>query len=252
MKKITVITVCYNSATTIAETLRSVRQQRYGNIEHIVVDGGSNDDTLRILAAEGGHLTQLISERDGGLYDAMNKGIQMATGDIIGFLHSDDLFFDDDVLIRISAAFSISDADAVYGDLFYVSKVNPDVVVRYWKAGEFSRDSLSWGWMPPHPTFYVRRSVYQRLGIFDLRYRISADYDTVLRFLGMAKIRVKYVPGVMVRMRIGGTSNRSFSNIMRKSKEDYLALRRNGVGGVGTLVCKNFRKLKQFFCVKRA
>lgn len=245
--KISVVTAVFNNRETIGAAIDSALSQVDVEFELIVIDGGSTDGTLDVLRAYGDRLALLVSEPDRGMYDALNKGIQLATGDVVGFLHSDDLFADESVLTRIAAAFAVPDVGAVYGDLLYVSKDAPDVVVRYWKAGAFSQDRLGWGWMPPHPTFYVRRSIYQRLGVFDLRYRIAADYDTMLRFLGKGKIRADYIPEVLVKMRLGGASNRSFANIVRKSKEDYLALRRNDVGGLGALAWKNLSKAKQFF-----
>lgn len=245
--KISVVTAVFNNLETVGAAIDSVLSQTGAEVELIVIDGGSTDGTLDSLRGYGGRLAILVSEPDQGIYDALNKGVQRATGDVIGFLHSDDLFADERVLARIAAAFAVPNVGAVYGDLLYVRKDDPDVVVRYWRAGEFSKSRLGWGWMPPHPTFYVRRAVYERLGVFDLRYRIAADYDTVLRFLNKGDVVPHYIPEVLVKMRLGGTSNRSFSNIVRKSHEDYLTLRRNGIGGVGALVCKNLSKVKQFF-----
>ena len=212
----------------------------------MVIDGGSTDGTIEILSHYANRIAVLVSERDAGIYDALNKGIQRASGDVVGFLHSDDFFADSSVLSRIAAAFSDPVVDTVYGDLVYVRRDDPDKVVRYWRAGTFSRARLGWGWMPPHPTFYVRRSVYKRLGGFDTRYPIAADYDTVLRFLGQANLRAAYISEVLVKMRLGGVSNRSLGNILRKSKEDYLVLRRNGIGGLGAVVWKNLSKVGQF------
>lgn len=245
--RISVVTAVFNNRQTIAEAIESALSQVGVEVELIVIDGGSSDGTLEVLRGYDDRLAVLVSEPDRGIYDALNKGIQRATGDVVGFLHSDDLFADETVLARIAAAFGASGAGAVYGDLLYVRKDDPNVVVRYWQAGEFSQSRLGWGWMPPHPTFYVRRSVYEQLGAFDLRYRIAADYDTVLRFLGKGNVRADYIPEVLVKMRLGGASNRSFANIVRKSQEDYLALRRNGVAVVGALVWKNLSKVKQFF-----
>jgi len=188
----------------------------------------------------------LISEPDDGIYDALNKGIRYATGDVIGFLHADDLFENDGVLGKVAAAFEDPNIDAVYGDLVYVRDDNVERIIRYWKSGRYDQAALSKGWMPPHPTFYVRRAVYERLGGFDRRYQIAADYDTVLRFLAVGKIRAVYIPEVLVRMRVGGVSNRSLRTILRKSTEDLRVLRTNRVGGIGALIWKNFSKLPQF------
>jgi glycosyltransferase len=244
--KISVVTAVFNNRETIGAAIDSALSQTGADVELIVIDGGSTDGTLDVLRAYGDRLAVLVSEPDRGIYDALNKGIGRATGDVVGFLHSDDLFADARVLARVAAAFADPAVGAAYGDLLYVRKDAPDVVVRYWQAGEFSASRLAWGWMPPHPTFYVRRSIYERLGAFDLGYRIAADYDTMLRFLGRGGVRAAYIPEVLVKMRMGGTSNRSLANIVRKSREDYLALRRNGVGGVGALMWKNISKVSQF------
>jgi glycosyltransferase involved in cell wall biosynthesis len=189
----------------------------------------------------------LVSEPDKGIYDALNKGIQHASGDVVGFLHADDVFENNEVLANVAAAFENPAIDAVYGDLVYVRHDDISQVIRYWKSGVYDDAALARGWMPPHPTFYVRRSVYERLGGFDTRYRIAADYDTVLRFLAAGKVRAAYIPKVLVRMRAGGISNRSLKTIVRKSREDIDVLRRNKVGGLGTLAWKNFSKLGQFW-----
>lgn len=245
--KISIITVVFNRRDTIADALRSVASQSYGDVEHVVVDGGSSDGTMDVLNAHSDQIDVLISEADRGIYDALNKGIALATGDVVGFLHADDVFSDAMVLSRVAAAFADDAVGAAYGDLVYVHKGDMERVIRYWSAGHFSKSKLSWGWMPPHPTFYVRRSLYAQLGDFDLRYRIAADYDTMLRFLGRGEVQAVYIPEVLVKMRLGGASNRSLANILQKSREDYLVLRRNGVGGLGALVWKNLSKVGQFF-----
>ncbi len=212
-----------------------------------MIDGGSTDGTLDVLRSYENRLAVLVSEPDQGIYDALNKGIQLASGEVVGFLHSDDLFTDDIVLQHVVDAFSSRQVDAVYGDLQYVQKVNRDEVLRYWRAGAFSRFRLGWGWMPPHPTFYVRRSLYKRLGMFDTSYRIAADYEFMLRLLRTGGVRVAYVPRVLIKMRLGGVSNRSLKNIIQKSREDYRALKDNKVGGLGALVMKNLSKVVQFW-----
>lgn len=189
----------------------------------------------------------LISEPDRGTYDALNKGIARASGEVIGFLHADDGYADAEVLARIAAAFADPAVDAVYGDLVYVSQADTDHVIRYWRAGEYRPARLHWGWMPPHPTLYLRRALYERHGVFDLRYRIAADYDLMLRVLSRLTGRIVYLPQVLVRMRLGGISNRSWRHILRKSTEDYRALRANQIGGLGALAWKNLSKAPQFF-----
>jgi len=244
--KISVISAVYNNRNTIAHALDSVLAQSHRDIELIVIDGGSTDGTLEVLQAYAGRFSVLVSEPDGGIYDALNKGIRLATGEAVGFLHSDDIYADEHVLARVVRELSDPDVGAVYGDLDYVRGKDIDRVIRHWSAGIFSKSKLARGWMPPHPTFYVRRSIYAQLGGFDLRYRIAADYDTMLRILNRSGVQAAYIPEVLVKMRLGGVSNRSLSNILQKSWEDYLILRRNGVGGMGALVWKNLSKLGQF------
>ncbi len=247
MVKISVITAVYNSRETILSALESTLGQAGANVELVVIDGGSTDGTLEVLRSYADRLDVLVSEPDCGIYDALNKGIKRASGDVVGFLHSDDLFANPDVLSRIAAAFADPEVGAVYGDLLYVRKDNPDQVVRYWRSGVFSGRRLAWGWMPPHPTLYVRRDVYEQHGLFDTSFRIAADYDFILRLLGRGGVGVHYIPEVLVKMRVGGASNRSLWNIVHKSSEDLRALRRNGVGGLGALAWKNLSKLPQFF-----
>ena len=191
--------------------------------------------------------TVWLSEPDKGIYDALNKGLVRATGDVIGLMHSDDFFADEQVLVRVAAAFEDPDVDAAYGDLDYVARDDTSRIVRRWRAGEYQPARLARGWMPPHPTLYLRRSVIERWGGYNTRYQIAADYDAILRYFGQGKIRAAYIPHVLVKMRVGGESNRSLAKIWLKTGEDYSALRRNGVGGVGALAWKNLGKLGQFF-----
>ena len=227
--KISVITVCYNSAKTIGHTLRSVHKQTHGDIEHIIVDGGSKDNTLEVVAAEGVHVAKVVSERDNGIYDAMNKGIALASGEIIGFINADDFYASPSVLTTVAAAFEKSGADCCYGDLCYVSQVDPTRTVRYWRSVDFVPGSFETGWCPPHPTFFVRRSVYQRLGGFDLSFRIAADFELMARYLEAARISSHYIPEVLVKMRLGGTTNRSLSNIVKQNAEIRRALKKLGL-----------------------
>lgn len=244
--KISVITAVYNNSDTVAQALDSALAQTHPDVELIVIDGGSTDGTLAVLQGYADRLAVLVSEPDRGIYDALNKGIARASGEVVGFLHSDDLFADIAVLSRIAVAFTDPAVDAAYGDLLYVRKDDPSRVVRTWRSAAFSAVRLAHGWMPPHPTLYVRRTVYERLGGYDTSYRIAADYDCVLRLLGKGGIRTAYIPEVLVKMRVGGASNRSLKNILQKSREDYRALRVNGVGGLRTLAWKNLSKLPQF------
>ena len=244
---ISVITAVKNRQQTVGQALDSVLSQSYPAVESIVIDGASTDGTLAVLEFYRSRLGLLISEPDQGIYDALNKGIKHATGDVLGFLHADDVFENSNVLAKIADAFQDPSVDAVYGDLVYVRHDDICQVIRYWKSGLYDADALSCGWMPPHPTFYVRRSMYERMGGFDTRYRISADYDMVLRFFGAGKIRAAYIPEVLVRMRAGGISNHSLKTVIRKSLEDIKVLRRNGLGSFLTLLQKNLRKVRQFW-----
>jgi glycosyltransferase len=252
--KISVITAVFNNAGTIRDALESTLSQRYPDVELVVVDGGSTDGTQKIIESYRDRIATYVSEPDRGIYDALNKGLRLATGDVVGLLHSDDAFADAEVLGRVAQALQDSAADACYGDLNYVRKEPPHAVVRAWKAGEFMPRKLALGWMPPHPTLYVRRAVYERLGGFDTCYRIAADYDWMLRLLTQSA-QVRYVPHVQVLMRVGGASNRSLRNILRKSVEDWQALRSNGFGpfaAVCALGGKNIGKLPQFLFASRA
>lgn len=244
--KISVITAVYNNIKTVKSTIESLLSQSFDDVELIVIDGGSTDGTLQVLKDYSHRLSVLVSEPDQGIYYALNKGIEYATGDVVGFLHADDIYENINVLARISSAFQDANIDAVYGDLVYVQQDDVELLVRYWKSGHYYDGALSRGWMPPHPTFYVRRTVYERLGCFDTRYRISADYDVILRFISLGKIRMFYITEVLVRMRLGGISNRSLRTIFSKTIEDFRVIKRNQVGGIFTLISKNLRKLPQF------
>ncbi len=245
--KISIITSVYNNKETIAEAIESVLSQTYENIEYIVVDGASTDGTVEVIQRYADRIDTFVSEPDKGIYDGLNKGVALATGDVVGFLHSDDLFEDEHVIAKIADAFKKRHVDSIYGDLTYVSKEDTGNVVRFWKSGAFTPGKLKRGWMPPHPTFYVKREVYEKYGAFDTGFKIAADYDTVLRFLGREKISTHYIPEVLVKMRVGGASNKSLKNLVQKSREDLRAMKNNGVGHVGSLFMKNASKVPQFF-----
>lgn len=244
--KISVVTACFNTIRTIEATLDSVASQTFGPMEHVVVDGASTDGTWRVIKGRYDTLAVAISEPDRGIYDALNKGIARCSGEVIGFLHADDVYADADVLGRVAQAFQDPTVQAAYGDLDYVSRDEPSRVIRHWQSEPFSRRKLAWGWMPPHPTLYVRRDMYARVGGFDTSYRIAADYDMILRLFSQSDLNPVYIPSVLVRMRLGGASNRSLRNIARKSLDDWRALRNNRVGGAGALFWKNVSKLGQF------
>jgi glycosyltransferase len=244
--KISIITAAYNSELTIGDTLGCIRDQDHSSVEHIIIDGGSTDDTLRIVSRYP-HVAQIISERDRGIYDAMNKGILRATGEVVGILNSDDIYTGTDTLSMIAEAFSNPAVQAVYADLQYVLAADPGKIVRTWKAGKFSRNNFYYGWMPPHPTFFVRRKIYDELGLFNLDLRSAADYELMLRILLKHKIPALYIPRVIVKMRTGGMSNASFKNRLRANREDQLAWKLNGLNPhFFTVYIKPIRKITQF------
>ena len=243
--KITIITAVYNRESTVAGAIESVARQSYPDIEHLIIDGASTDGTLAAIETVQRSAMRVVSEPDKGIYDALNKGFALASGEVVGLVHSDDFLAHDQVIEQVMAAFADPLVDAVYGDLDYVSAANPATIVRHWKAGAFSPGTLRWGWMPPHPALFVRRRVWERHGTFNTRYRIAADYDAILRWFGSGAIRVIYLPQVLVKMRTGGESNRSLGRILLKSREDYRALRANRVGGLGALAVKNLSKVSQ-------
>lgn len=244
--RISIITAVYNRVGTIGQAIQSVAEQRYQNIEHLIIDGASTDGTLEEIERCRTPNMRVVSERDSGIYNALNKGIGMATGEVVGLMHSDDFFADSRVVEKVAAAFDDHAIDAAYGDLDYVSASNSDRVIRRWRPGVFSRSKLQRGWMPPHPTLFLRRGVIARWGDYNESYRISADYEAILRYFGRGSIAATYIPEVLVKMRVGGESNRSLERILRKSREDYRALRSNDVGGFATLARKNLSKLPQF------
>ena len=243
--KVSIITPVYNRRMTISSAIKSVQMQKYPNITHVIVDGASTDGTLDIIKESRYPKQIIISEPDNGIYDALNKGIKLADGDIIGLVHSDDFFSDDLVISDVVAAFSDPDVQLVYGDLVYVEESNVTKTVRHWVSEPFINKKLKMGWMPPHPTVFVRKSVFDQLGMYDTTFEISADYDAMLRFF-QSGICCVYVPRVLVKMRVGGMSNRGFKNIITKVKEDYRAIKKNKSGGIGTLVLKNLSKIQQF------
>ena len=255
MSKVSVITVCFQAARTLGATIDSVRRQTHPEVEHIVIDGGSTDGTVEVARARGERIARFVSEPDGGIYDAMNKGIALATGEVVGLLNADDVYAHDRVLERVMARMEDPAVEAVYGDLQYVREGKgggPWVVVRHWRSGEYDRRKLGWGWMPPHPALYLRRSAYERAALpdgrwFDTSYRCAADYDFMLRVLSGCGVRPAYLPEVLTLMRTGGVSNRSVGHVIRKSVEDWRAIRRNRIGHLHTLIGKNVGKLGQFW-----
>ncbi|MGA1846340.1 glycosyltransferase family 2 protein [Deferribacter abyssi] len=225
--KVSIITVVYNNKDTIKDAIESVLSQTYKNIEYIIIDGASTDGTVDIIRNYGDKIDKFISEKDNGIYDAMNKGIKLASGDIVGILNSDDFYVDNRVIEKVVDVFENNNCDSLYGDLVYVNKDNIDKIVRYWKSREYKEGLFKKGWHPAHPTFFVKREVYEKYGMFNLDFKIAADYELMLRFLEKYKITTAYLPEVMVKMRVGGESNRSIKNIIRANIECYKAWKIN-------------------------
>jgi glycosyltransferase involved in cell wall biosynthesis len=246
--KVSVITVTYNSAATVEDTIRSVSAQSYPDIEYIVVDGASTDKTINIINRYRDDIQVFVSEKDRGLYDALNKAIALATGDIVGILHSDDLFAHKDVIAHYVDRFLQSGAEGVYADLDYVDRKNTARIRRKWRSGKYRHGMFKFGWMPPHPTFMVKRALYKHFGAFNTSLRSAADYELMLRFIHLHKIRLVYMPEVTIKMRAGGKSNATLQNRVNANREDRLAWKMNGLKApFYTLYLKPLRKIFQFF-----
>jgi len=273
MSLISIVTGTYNAASTLRDNLGCLNNQSL-QPEHILVDGCSTDGTLDILKKDSSPKRRYISEPDKGIYDAMNKGICLATGDVIGILNADDFYAGPSVLSKVAKAFEDPEVDACYGDLVYVRETqvisdsllvigetslkkkspitnhqSPDFkILRYWKSGSFSPEKFKWGWMPPHPTFFVRRRVYEKYGLFNLDLGSAADYELMLRFLFRHRIKVKYIPKVLVYMRVGGASNESIKARIKANRNDRKAWEVNGLRPYPwTLWMKPLRKIPQYF-----
>lgn len=227
--KISVITVCYNASRTIAETLRSVRQQTHGNIEHIVIDGGSKDNTLEIIAVEGQHVARTVSERDDGIYDAMNKGVLLATGDVVAFLNADDYYKDPGVLAKVAFVMESEQLDALYGDVEFFRLDRQDSTVRRYNSGRFSRARLGWGWMPAHPALFVTRRLFEQYGAFRKDYKIAGDFEFIARVFRHPELRHRHLPQSLVRMQLGGISTSGWRATVLLNLEMMRACRLNGI-----------------------
>ena len=246
--KVSIITVCFNSEKTIEDTIKSVVNQTYENIEYIVIDGGSTDKTIEIINKYKENISTLISEKDNGIYDAINKGIKLASGDIIANLNSDDFYIDNKVISDVVAAFNEAKTDLLYADLYYVDTKDTSKIIRYWKSKQYKEGLFLKGWMPPHPTFFVKKEVYQNYGMFNLEFKSAADYEIMLRFIHRYKASITYLPRVIVRMRVGGVSNASLKNRIKANREDKRAWEINGLKPHPlTLIFKPLSKLGQFF-----
>jgi glycosyltransferase involved in cell wall biosynthesis len=245
--KVSIITAVYNNCSTVTQAIESVLSQDYPNIEYIVVDGNSTDGTVEIIRRYEGKITKWTSEPDKGIFDAMNKGLAMATGQIIGILNSDDFYQDSQVITRVVEVFEREGSDAIYGDLVYVDPIKTEKIVRYWKAKTYRENSFTLGWMPPHPTFFVKKKVYLQYGLFDTRLPNSSDYELMLRFIHKYKIKIAYIPKILVRMRNGGNSGSSIRKRLIAKQEDYLSWKLNNITPpFYTILLKVASKLVQY------
>jgi glycosyltransferase len=246
--KVSIITACLNNGDLLESTILSILSQNYSHIEYLIIDGGSTDNTPDILKKYKDKINFIISEKDDGMYDAINKGLKKATGEIIGILNADDFYSDNTVISKVAKAFTKSGAEAVYGDLQYVKRTDVNRVVRNWKSGEYKQGMFLKGWMPPHPAFFLKKECYERFGGFNTTLKIAADYELMLRMLHKNKICAHYIPEVLVKMRTGGASNKTVKNNIKKNLEDREAWRINGLTpGKLTLYFKPLQKVKQFF-----
>ncbi|MBL4652370.1 MAG: glycosyltransferase [Flavobacteriales bacterium] len=246
--KVSIITVCYNSEETIKATIESIINQNYNSIEHIIVDGKSTDRTLKIVKQYEDKISKIISESDCGLYDAINKGISIATGDIVGLLHSDDILATTNTISKIVEVFKASNCEAIYGDLQYVDRNDSNKIFRNWIADSYKHGMFLKGWMPPHPTLYLRRELFNKLGNYNTDFKFAADYELMLRYIHKHQIELSYIPETLVKMRTGGKSNSSFVNRIKANLEDRKAWRVNDIkANFLTPYMKPLSKLKQFY-----
>ena len=250
--KVSIITVCYNSEVTIRDTIESVLEQSYLDIEYILLDGKSKDSTLRIINEYKDRISVIKSEKDNGMYDAINRGIQISAGDLIGILNSDDVYKNANVISDVVSLIQKENTDACYGDLIYVKRDDLSKLVRYWKSGKYKEGYFKYGWMPPHPSFFVKKECYERFGLFNLDVVSAADYELMLRFIHVNRIKLSYLERVLVKMRDGGISNASFANRLRGNAEDKKAWDINGLRLPWyTLKLKPLRKIGQYLPKKK-
>jgi glycosyltransferase involved in cell wall biosynthesis len=245
--KISVVTITYNSAATLRDTIESVLAQEYKNVEYLIIDGGSTDETIDIIGSYSDDRIKWISEPDKGIYDAMSKGKRMATGNVVGVLNSDDFYPDNQVLNRVAQAFTNETVDAVYGDLKYVDYQNVSRITRNWVSGIYDRENFLRGWMPPHPTFFLRKAAFEKYGYYNPDFKSAGDYELMLRMLFKNNLKALYIPHVQVTMRAGGVSNSSIKNRIRANQEDRQAWKLNGIKPKWyTLFMKPLSKLQQW------
>ena len=243
--KISIITVTFNGAATIEDCIISVASQTYPDIEHLIIDGGSTDETVEVIKKYESQVAYWVSEPDGGIYEAMNKGIKQATGDVIGILNSDDFYAYEAVIEEVVRAITENKTDSCYGDIVYVDRDNTAKIVRQWNAGEYKKEKFKTGWMPPHPTFFCKKSVYEKYGFLNLDFPLAADYELMLRFLYKHEVSAAHIPKVLVKMRTGGTSRPGLYTI-RALVENYQAWKVNGLRYPVTVFLKPFLKIRQF------
>jgi len=227
--KISLITVTYNSEKYLSQCIESVQMQTHKDIEHIIIDGKSTDNTLSIIKKYQSGIAHWVSENDRGMYDAINKGMKLATGDVVGILNSDDMLVSEDVIADIVKAFEKHHVDSVYGDLEYVDKENTEKIFRIWKGKKYRRNLFKIGWMPGHPTFYIKRSLIEKYGGYENHYYTAADYEFMARYLFKHKISSYYIPKLIVKMRVGGASNKNLMRRLRANRRDYLAMKKNNI-----------------------
>lgn len=246
--KVSIITITYNAEGTLEDTIQSVLNQSYNNIEYIIIDGKSTDGTMDIISKYSEKISKVVSEKDNGLYDAINKGINLATGDVIALLHADDFYIHQDVIKEYVKTFNKDNADAVYANLYYVDSHSTDKIIRKWNSGKYKNGLFKWGWMPPHPTFIAKKSIYNKFGAYRLDYKTAADYECLLRLIHVNKIKLAYLDKYVIKMRVGGKSNESVKNRLNANIEDRKAWEDNCVKPYFfTLILKPLRKISQFF-----
>lgn len=244
---VSIVTVVYNNASTIRDAIESVLQQDYPNLQYIIIDGGSTDGTIEIINEYRSRIHTFISEKDTGIYNAMNKGLRLCQGEWTAILNSDDVYASTDVLSKVNKTFEITECDAVYGDLVYVASDNLNKIIRYWKSGKYNRKSFLYGWMPAHPSFFIRTRYYHQYGFFREDLNISADYELMLRMLFKNKLKASWIPNVLVKMRSGGKSDGNLSSRIRTNREDKRSWTMNDLKPYWfTLILKPLRKIGQF------
>ncbi len=246
--KFSIVTVAYNAGSTIENTIQSVLCQQDVDVQYIIIDGASTDNTMDIIGRYSEKIDVIISEPDDGIYSAMNKGLEFAEGDIVAFLNADDIYADNSVLYRIAKVFELHNVDACYGDLVYVDKHKPDKIVRYWKSRKFKKGLFKSGWMPAHPTFFAKKEIYEKFGDFDEQFKLQSDFDLTMRFMELHEISTYYFPEVLVNMMMGGTSNKRISNIIRGNLEAYRSCKKNGLNvNCVFILRKMLSRVPQFF-----